>query len=117
MIRVNVYKCMRTYGCVPASSPLPTPPPAPPGNLSPDNAASSDLSPGSKAALAIFFITYFANLAGVVFYCREKAVLMPIPLASAAIGWILCWIVILFVLPSRDMKKLQDRSNLQSRML
>jgi hypothetical protein len=116
MIRVNVYKCMRTYGCVPASSSLPTPPHAPPGNLSPD-AASSDLSPGSKAALAIFFITYFANLAGVVFYCREKAVLMPIPLASAAIGWILCWIVILFVLPSRDMKKLQDRSNLQSRML
>jgi hypothetical protein len=78
---------------------------------------SSDLSPGSKAALAIFFITYFANIAGVVFYCREKAVNMPMPLLSAFFGWILCWVYILFVLPARNAQKLQDRASLQNRML
>jgi hypothetical protein len=75
------------------------------------------MSPGSKAALAIFFITYFANIAGVVFYCREKATPMTIPIASAVFGWILSWLVILFVLPERDKRKLQERANLQSRML
>lgn len=92
---------------------LPAPPP---GNVAPDS-SSADLSPGSKAALAIFFITYFANIGGVVFYCREKAVNMPIPLFSAFVGWILCWVYILFVLPARNAQKLQDRANLQNRML
>ena len=79
--------------------------------------ASADLSPGSKAALAIFFITYFANIAGVWFYCREKAVNMPLPLVSAVVGWILCWVYILFVLPAMNKQKMQDRANLQNRML
>jgi hypothetical protein len=60
---------------------------------------------------------YIANIAGVVFYCREKAVSMSIPLLSAALGWILCWLVILFWLPERDKRKLQERADLQSRML
>ena len=60
---------------------------------------------------------YIANITGVVFYCREKAVSMSIPLLSAALGWILCWLVILFWLPERDKRKLQERADLQSRML
>jgi hypothetical protein len=93
---------------------MPTPPPSP--NVSPDTSAPG-LPPGTQAALAIFFITYFANIAGVVFYCREKAINMPIPLASAFLGWILSWIVILFVLPERDKRKLAERAGLQNRML
>jgi len=101
------------WGSCPPLPPGPTPPSP---NVSPDTSAPG-LPPGTQAALAIFFITYFANIAGVVFYCREKAINMPIPLASAFLGWILSWIIILFVLPERDKRKLAERAGLQNRML
>ncbi len=107
--------CSVPPGPTPPPGPTAAPPPAPP-NVAPPT-SNPGLDAGSQAAVAIFVITYIANFAGVVFYCREKAVNMPIPLASAAIGWILCWIVILFVLPERDKQKLADRANLQNRML
>jgi hypothetical protein len=96
--------------------PLPTPP-AGPSNVTPDSAAASEFSPGSKAALAIFFIAYFANIAGVVYYCRKNSVRMQVPLACAATACFLCWIVILFVMPKWNQRQQQGRSNLTHRML